>query len=284
MTGARHDPSWLTVERRDAPLILSIPHAGVDLLHYAPRFASEWLARRDADWHLPELYDFAAALGATIVRTSLSRSIIDVNRDPERRLALSRPGDDGALPDDDFRRRAALQARRGAGRRRDRRAAAGLFRALSRRARAPRSRGCAQCHRPRRALRRAFDPLAHPAPVRGRVAAVQPGDQQRRAPARRRLREKLAAVLAASGETHVVDGRFKGGWITRAFGRSAGGRRGRADGARLPRLYGEPERVGPGQLADAARSRARRRRRAARSSVVLANLARLRQRAPGTPT
>ncbi len=75
-------PDWLTIERRDAPLILSIPHAGVDLLHYAPRFRSEWLARRDADWHLPELYDFAAGLGATILRTSLSRSIIDVNRDP----------------------------------------------------------------------------------------------------------------------------------------------------------------------------------------------------------
>ncbi len=75
-------PAWLTIERRDAPLILSVPHAGVDLLHYAPRFRSAWLARRDADWHLPELYDFAAGLGATIVRTSLSRSIIDVNRDP----------------------------------------------------------------------------------------------------------------------------------------------------------------------------------------------------------
>src|ERR1700712_4852335 len=73
---------WLHVERRDAPLVLSIPHAGVDLLHYDPRFVSEWQALRDADWHIPELYDFAAALGATIVRTQLSRSIIDVNRDP----------------------------------------------------------------------------------------------------------------------------------------------------------------------------------------------------------
>src|SRR6185437_11941493 len=75
-----HD--WLIVEPREAPLILSIPHAGVDLLHYGPRFRGEWLARRDADWHLPLLYDFAAGLGATVLRTSLSRSIIDVNRDP----------------------------------------------------------------------------------------------------------------------------------------------------------------------------------------------------------
>ncbi len=33
------------------------------------------------------------------------------------------------------------------------------------------------------------------------------------------LRERLGEILAASGESHVVDGRFKGGWITRAFGR-----------------------------------------------------------------
>jgi formiminoglutamase len=33
------------------------------------------------------------------------------------------------------------------------------------------------------------------------------------------LREQVAAVLAASGASHIVDGRFKGGWITRSFGR-----------------------------------------------------------------
>ena len=38
-----------------------------------------------------------------------------------------------------------------------------------------------------------------------------------------RLRETIGAVLAASGQTSVVDGRFKGGWITRAFGRPSEG-------------------------------------------------------------
>ena len=32
------------------------------------------------------------------------------------------------------------------------------------------------------------------------------------------LRERLAATLAASGQSVAVDGRFKGGWITRDFG------------------------------------------------------------------
>ncbi len=44
--------------------------------------SAPWLARKDADWRLDELYDFVGSLGATLVRTSLSRSIIDVNRDP----------------------------------------------------------------------------------------------------------------------------------------------------------------------------------------------------------
>ena len=48
-------PPWLVVERRDAPLIVSIPHAGVDLGDRAQRFVSPWRARRDTDWHIPEL-------------------------------------------------------------------------------------------------------------------------------------------------------------------------------------------------------------------------------------
>ena len=35
MTAER--PDWLIVERRDAPLIVSIPHAGTDLLKLEPR-------------------------------------------------------------------------------------------------------------------------------------------------------------------------------------------------------------------------------------------------------
>src|ERR1700735_3247149 len=75
-------PDWLIVERRDAPLVVSIPHAGPDLLGFGQAFIDPWLARKAADWRLDALYDFIAPLGATLVRTRLSRSIIDVNRDP----------------------------------------------------------------------------------------------------------------------------------------------------------------------------------------------------------
>jgi formiminoglutamase len=75
--------SWLTIHRGAAPLILSIPHAGTDLPdEIADLLVSPWLARKDADWWLPLLYGFAADLGATIISTSISRTVIDVNRDP----------------------------------------------------------------------------------------------------------------------------------------------------------------------------------------------------------
>ena len=75
--------NWLNVVRNDAPLILSMPHAGVEIpARFTQGLVSEWLARRDADWWIDKLYDFAPTLGATVVRTLISRTVIDVNRDP----------------------------------------------------------------------------------------------------------------------------------------------------------------------------------------------------------
>jgi formiminoglutamase len=74
---------WLEITPGIAPLILSIPHAGTEIPEpYQPALRSLWLARKDADWWLPQLYAFAEDLGATIIRTHISRTIIDVNRDP----------------------------------------------------------------------------------------------------------------------------------------------------------------------------------------------------------
>ncbi|MEN5425404.1 N-formylglutamate deformylase [Stenotrophomonas pennii] len=76
-------PPWLEVHEGDAPLLISFPHTGTGLPDdLAARFVSPWLARRDADWWVHELYAFARGLGATTVRSSVSRSVIDLNRDP----------------------------------------------------------------------------------------------------------------------------------------------------------------------------------------------------------
>lgn len=80
MSAAAH--AWLAIVRGEAPLLVSIPHAGTDLVGLEPRLVSPWLARKDADWWIEVLYDFAAGLGATVVRTAICRTVIDVNRDP----------------------------------------------------------------------------------------------------------------------------------------------------------------------------------------------------------
>lgn len=74
---------WLQVRRGEVPLVVSFPHTGTDLpAAIAARLVSAWLARKDADWYVDRLYAMAQALGATTVRTTISRTVIDVNRDP----------------------------------------------------------------------------------------------------------------------------------------------------------------------------------------------------------
>ena len=75
--------SWLTVRRGSAPLLLTMPHTGTDIPPaIETTLVSPWLARKDTDWWIDRLYAFAGSLGASVVRTALSRTVIDPNRDP----------------------------------------------------------------------------------------------------------------------------------------------------------------------------------------------------------
>jgi N-formylglutamate deformylase len=60
-----------------------MPHTGTGIPPQLEEgFVSAWLARRDTDWWIDRLYGFAEGLGASLVRTDISRSVIDMNRDP----------------------------------------------------------------------------------------------------------------------------------------------------------------------------------------------------------
>ena len=90
-------PDWLIVERRNAPLIVSIPHAGADLLRLragirrsVARAQGRGLAARRA------LRFHRAARGYARAHATFALDHRRQSRS-ERRLALSRPGDDGAL-------------------------------------------------------------------------------------------------------------------------------------------------------------------------------------------
>jgi formiminoglutamase len=217
-----HAMDWLDVHRGNAPLLVSFPHTGTDLpVDLEARFVSSWQARRDADWWVDRLYGFAAGLGATTVRTRISRSVIDVNRDPSG--ASLYPGQattelcpttdfdgaplyrEGAAPDDAeiARRRETWFAPNHETlgleleRLRTAHAHVVLFEAHSIRSRIPR-------------LFEGELPQFNIGTNSGQSCAPQ-------------LTDAVRNICAATSYTHVVNGRFKGGWTTRHYGRPGDG-------------------------------------------------------------
>jgi len=67
------------------PILLSIPHCGVKFPEELKRqYRPELIAAPDdTDWFVHQLYDFAAAMGITTIHSMYSRWVIDLNRDPE---------------------------------------------------------------------------------------------------------------------------------------------------------------------------------------------------------
>ena len=71
----------LRLHRGDAPLLISVPHNGTELPEaIAARLAPEARRVPDTDWHLDRLYAFARELGASMLVPRHSRYVIDLNR------------------------------------------------------------------------------------------------------------------------------------------------------------------------------------------------------------
>jgi N-formylglutamate deformylase len=72
------------LQRGSTPLLLSMPHVGT-LIPEAlkPAFVERALAVEDTDWHLESVYAFARDLGASVIVPRHSRYVIDLNRAPE---------------------------------------------------------------------------------------------------------------------------------------------------------------------------------------------------------
>ncbi|MGH6878015.1 MAG: N-formylglutamate deformylase [Rhizomicrobium sp.] len=215
--------AWLSVTHGEAPLIVSMPHTGIEIsADLAPRFVSPWLAGKDADWWIERVYDFAPALDATVIRTTLSRSVIDVNRDPSGRSLY--PGQnttelcptttfdgeplyrEGSIPDDEeiARRRllffepyhSALKVE--ISRLNERHPKIVLFEAHSIRSRIPRLFG-------------------------GELPHFNIGTNGG-ASCARELTSGIQNICASSPAfTHITNGRFKGGYTTRHYGDPASG-------------------------------------------------------------
>jgi len=69
----------------EVPILLSIPHCGTE---FPDSLRSEFVeslaaAPDDTDWFVDKLYDFAPALGITMISARISRWVIDLNRNPD---------------------------------------------------------------------------------------------------------------------------------------------------------------------------------------------------------
>jgi formiminoglutamase len=215
-------PDWLTVTRGDAPLVVSLPHTGTEIpAEYERGLVSPWLARKDADWWIERLYDFAAGLGATMIRTTISRTVIDVNRDPSgvslypgqatTELCPTTTFDGEPLYEPGMAPNAEEIA--------DRRARFfdpyhATLRAEIERLRAKHDTIVVyDCHSIRSVIPRLFEgTLPH--------FNIGTNGGTTCAPV---LSDAIEKICAGSGFSHVANGRFKGGYITRSLGKPDAG-------------------------------------------------------------
>ena len=205
------------LHRGDSPVLIDVPHAGTFLPpdieeHLTPAARS----LPDTDWHVDKLYAFARAAGATLMTATHSRIVVDLNRDPSG--AALYPGADNTelCPTRTFANEPVYRATTpgdadiAARRRRyfdpyHAALAAEVERIRARHGHAVLLDG----HSIRAEVPRFFA---------GRLPDLNLGtaDGASCAPD---LQAVAAGILAsAAGFTHVVNGRFKGGYVTRRYG------------------------------------------------------------------
>lgn len=203
--------------RGETPLLISMPHPGTLI----PRELGNLLTTDahslpDTDWHIPRLYASAAELGAGVIAGRYSRFVIDLNR-PEDDAALYQTATTGLFPDTLFDGASIFKP--GFARNDTMRDAARelIWRPYH-------GRLMAELNRIKGEFGYAVLLDAHS--IRGEVPRLFDGPlpdfnigTNGGASCARDLSDRLAAVCAAPGYRHVVNGRFKGGHITRYYGR-----------------------------------------------------------------
>jgi N-formylglutamate deformylase len=205
------------------PLLVSLPHVGTGVPpEIEARLTGAARALPDTDWHVDRLYDFLGELGASVLAATQSRYVVDLNRAPDDAPLYPGASNTGLCPAATFGESPiyldgrAPGAEEIAARRetywrpyhdrlaatldemRARHGTALLWEAHSIRSRVPRF-------------------FAGRLPDlnfgTGGGVSADPG-----------LLARLAAVAeAAQGYSHALNGRFKGGYITRTYGDPTGG-------------------------------------------------------------
>jgi N-formylglutamate deformylase len=201
------------------PLLIDVPHAGTGLPEaLARRMTREARRLADTDWHVGRLYEFALAKGAGRMEATQSRYVADLNRDPSGKQLY--PGCDNTelVPARTF----ALEAIYEEGQEPD---AAELERRQALYWRPYHERLAAEIEAVRTRFGYCVLLDAHSIPARvprffeGSLPVLNLGTADGQSCAAS-LADAAWNVLDGQNRwSRVLDGRFKGGYITRAYGR-----------------------------------------------------------------
>jgi N-formylglutamate deformylase len=212
-----------TLHRGGAPLVVSMPHVGTGIpAELRGDYVPAALDVPDTDWHLDALYAFARDRGASVIVPRLSRYVIDLNRPGDDRPMYAGANNTGLCPTRSFDGEPIY--------------------------RAGREPDAAEIARRRHAYWQPYhdalaDELARVKSRHGHVVLFDAHSIRSELPwlfegklpdlnlgtasgesCAPSLRDALGGVLASQSRyTHVVDGRFKGGHITRHYGRPRAG-------------------------------------------------------------
>ena len=209
------------ITRGDSPVILGQPHGGTRLpAGVAERLNATGRELADTDWHIGRLYD-GLLPGATIVRATFHRYLIDANRDPAGTSLYPGQNTTALCPTTDFDGRPIwveggepdideIATRRDAFH-------APYHTALEAEVRRVKARhGVAvvfDCHSIRSEI-----PFLFPGMLPVFNIGTNGGETCSAA-----MTEAVLAVCDGSGFSTVLNGRFRGGWTTRHYGQPGEG-------------------------------------------------------------
>ncbi len=217
------EPAPFLFEPGDSALLISVPHAGTHIPEsLRARMTPTALAVPDTDWHVPQIYSWHRELRATLLVATLSRYVVDLNRPPDGAPLYPGQAETGVCPTRSFRDEVLYQP----GQAPD---AAGIRQRVE------------QYWQPyHRRLAEAIDTIrtehghcilwdAHsirsrvPLFFEGRLPDLNVGTADGRSCSRRREQGVMQALGAQERFSAVLNGRFKGGYITRHYGDPARG-------------------------------------------------------------
>ena len=208
-----------TLHRGSTPLLVSVPHAGTRIPEdVSDRFVDRARDVEDTDWHLDRLYGFAREIGAGLIVPTYSRYLIDLNRPPDNAPMYAGANNTELCPTRFFTGEPLYREDHAPD-------AAEIARRRDRYWRPYHAALAAELDRLRTDHGHAIVFDGHsirselPWLFEGRLPDLNLGTANG-ASCAASLRTALADILANEPAfTHVVDGRFKGGYITRHYGR-----------------------------------------------------------------